>query len=739
MPSRIVHFCALLFCAWLFSLSITAVRATEERPKRQKAVAILAAQAITAFRTGEFLRAVELYRQLTTINPADGLSWQLLGQSLAATNDPRAAKQAYLKSLEVRPDGPVAAATKELLATVPAPDAKTVMVDDSLTLADWLPLAEDLVRQGKALYVLERNGKILAAQGALPQIDALQERLVREQLAPMPLTDLDGARKSLDIIRLVKPMVPGNLTVLRYEGMACHMLGKFECAETAYSKWLQQAGHSEADRGLVSRLLMQARQRSGLEAGEEVVKLGVVVLAMPASDAISEGAKRLWVQAVVAGQAGDRLGLQAGDAILKLGDKPVVSASVLKAWSETLKAGTGGVLEIERDGKSFMLGLAPTKEELAVIGDEAFRQFFAGKCEPAIARLQELVIFQPDDALPWLLLGQCRQTEKDVSGAREAYARALQLGKETKIGIEAKEKLATMPQPDPFKVKLASGLTLGDWINLQRSQSELAKPEALLDEARSYLYRYGPLPALVALEKVLTDRTQDEARREVEMALKKIRIRNVAEAELALPQLVRLKAIKPDLPALLRMEARTCHMIKFYSCAEEAYSEWLLAAPAEDPRRRSIVDSLFAAQQKKPLPETIVATGQTLQHCRDCPSLIVIGAGTFDMGEPGQGVAVRFDRPFAIGRTEVTQAQWGQLMGGNPSEFKKCGGDCPVENVSWSDAQEYVRRLAAATGKPYRLPSEAEWEAACRAGDDSEYCGGDNPGEVGRASCRERV
>jgi formylglycine-generating enzyme required for sulfatase activity len=174
---------------------------------------------------------------------------------------------------------------------------------------------------------------------------------------------------------------------------------------------------------------------------------------------------------------------------------------------------------------------------------------------------------------------------------------------------------------------------------------------------------------------------------------------------------------------LLKLEARTCHLISFYSCAEAAYTEWLLAVPSDDPRRRDVIEALFQAQQGKPLPDFAAATGQTVKHCEDCPLMIEIGPGAFDMGKPGRGAAIRFDKPFAIARTEVTQRQWQRLMGGNPSEFSKCGADCPVENVSWNDAQEYVRRLAGVSGKPYRLPSEAEWEAACRAGEDGEYCG----------------
>jgi formylglycine-generating enzyme required for sulfatase activity len=69
---------------------------------------------------------------------------------------------------------------------------------------------------------------------------------------------------------------------------------------------------------------------------------------------------------------------------------------------------------------------------------------------------------------------------------------------------------------------------------------------------------------------------------------------------------------------------------------------------------------------------------------------------------------------FAIGKTEVTQGQWMALMGSNPSRFAGCN-DCPVENVSWMDANAFIDRLNTKTGKQYRLPSEAEWEGGFKS------------------------
>ena len=77
---------------------------------------------------------------------------------------------------------------------------------------------------------------------------------------------------------------------------------------------------------------------------------------------------------------------------------------------------------------------------------------------------------------------------------------------------------------------------------------------------------------------------------------------------------------------------------------------------------------------------------------------------------------VTLTRDFFMGTTEVTQGQWKAVMGNNPSHFDECGDDCPVEKVSWDDVQEFIKKLSRMDGREYRLPTEAEWEYAARAG-----------------------
>ena len=117
--------------------------------------------------------------------------------------------------------------------------------------------------------------------------------------------------------------------------------------------------------------------------------------------------------------------------------------------------------------------------------------------------------------------------------------------------------------------------------------------------------------------------------------------------------------------------------------------------------------------------DTTVAQTALLRY-----EMIFVEGGTFQMGsssgdsdeKPVHSVTLS---GFNIGKYEVTQAQWTAVMGNNPSSFTGCD-DCPVENVSWNDVQQYISKLNSQTGKNYRLPTEAEWEFSARGGKSSE-------------------
>ncbi|MEM7044487.1 MAG: SUMF1/EgtB/PvdO family nonheme iron enzyme [Pseudomonadota bacterium] len=144
-------------------------------------------------------------------------------------------------------------------------------------------------------------------------------------------------------------------------------------------------------------------------------------------------------------------------------------------------------------------------------------------------------------------------------------------------------------------------------------------------------------------------------------------------------------------------------------------------------------------------------TGDVFRDCSDiCPELVVIPPGEFAMGSPGNEIdrtdhegpqhGVTISESFALCRTEVTFAQWNACAADDeracshkPAGEGKAQGNLPVVNVSWSDAQQYLRWLSRETGENYRLPSEAEWEYSARAGTDTVYPFGDSPPTAAQA------
>jgi len=115
-------------------------------------------------------------------------------------------------------------------------------------------------------------------------------------------------------------------------------------------------------------------------------------------------------------------------------------------------------------------------------------------------------------------------------------------------------------------------------------------------------------------------------------------------------------------------------------------------------------------------------------------TFVLIPAGSFLMGspehEPGRNDdeihhEVTLSQDFYLQTTPVTQAQWEALMGSNPSSFVQGGADLPVEGVSWQDCQVFIKELNDLREGTYRLPTEAEWEYACRAGNTTALANGD--------------
>jgi len=147
------------------------------------------------------------------------------------------------------------------------------------------------------------------------------------------------------------------------------------------------------------------------------------------------------------------------------------------------------------------------------------------------------------------------------------------------------------------------------------------------------------------------------------------------------------------------------------------------------------------ADLSRPEPDTS-PPDLLLTNLADLPGFyfVAIPPGTLLMGspehEPGHSQdevlhEVTITKGFYLQATPVTQAQWTAIMGTNPSQFRNEGAPRPVENVSWNDCQDFIRKLNHMGPHRYRLPTEAEWEYACRAG----TAGSCAEGEITQLAC----
>ncbi len=147
-----------------------------------------------------------------------------------------------------------------------------------------------------------------------------------------------------------------------------------------------------------------------------------------------------------------------------------------------------------------------------------------------------------------------------------------------------------------------------------------------------------------------------------------------------------------------------------------------------------------SAQFWKPRKKEAVVTSIVSRDFLDSiqANMVWVTGGSFIMGDnmgepdekPAREVVVN---GFSMSKYPVTQRQWEVVMGYNGSEYKACQ-QCPIDNVSWKDAQEFVRRLNLMSGKHYTLPTEAEWEYAAKGGKKGKgyiFSGSDNIEEVG--------
>ena len=243
-------------------------------------------------------------------------------------------------------------------------------------------------------------------------------------------------------------------------------------------------------------------------------------------------------------------------------------------------------------------------------------------------------------------------------------------------------------------------------------------PEAVVDRA----------PAAAASDETAAAAEADRLRAELEAAEARAAAAEAqartAEAEAAARREAEARAVaeaqaRREAEARASAEAAARRAAAELEATRKAASDARAAEAAAEARRAAAESSRRAASAGGTDPVDRAPVGPAGME------FVWVPPGEFRMGSTSAGASrrerpltqVRISEGFWLGKYEVTQSEWEAVMGSNPSRFGNCGGDCPVERVRWAAVQGFIGRLNAREGREvYRLPREAEWEYAARAG-----------------------
>ena len=289
----------------------------------------------------------------------------------------------------------------------------------------------------------------------------------------------------------------------------------------------------------------------------------------------------------------------------------------------------------------------------------------------------------------------------------------------------------------------------GDDQVLRKLQMQLIKCDASCHEARQFLDEGKAKEALSLIQEF------EEANLTRGQQALKSKLQSIVNAELKLTaavkeanadgvidpnevvQLLQLVNAYLELnPRHEKIRSLFQQLIDRVDKTPSAYREHLASA-----KMPANVIEKFSSQVLAQLPPQVLSQLPPLVLAQLPPMVNTIGmqlkllpAGNFVMGDGSASHEVTLTRPFYMGVTEVTQEHYQRVMGANPSKFK--GAKNPVETVNWDDAVSFCKKLSEmpkekAAGREYRLPTEAEWEYACRAGSTTSYSFGDSAELIG--------
>jgi len=239
---------------------------------------------------------------------------------------------------------------------------------------------------------------------------------------------------------------------------------------------------------------------------------------------------------------------------------------------------------------------------------------------------------------------------------------------------------------------------------LSRLQTEIAENLIATEDLATTNFERGSYPETIDVEAAITNKGR-KGNKETD--------KHFGGKTLAYIRSILQKAYKPRVIAVTSIMGLVFLMlllmvfIKLGAKVKEDGKE-IIAKQMEKEKLKQEEEAKFAAIEKE---------------------MVLIPAGKFKMGSPASEKGRRIDetqhevtltKPFYMGKYEVTQEQWEGVMGNNPSSRNK-GAKLPVTNLSWNDCQEFIKKLNAKTKGGYRLPTEAEWEYACRAGKTTAY------------------